>query len=357
MAETFLDGEEQSSIRQKINAMVGEVNTTRRTWSSNYVGSKCTYNGVDYDLPSGGNSKLQPGSSGATWVAQTSDESTAWKTGNTKTRVTALLDSVGLTVPLVLRTGGTASVDPNGSFGPANWATDYPGVVIFNSNLAPYYPTGQLVFHNGRLYTMARYYSVPPTQGTDENWRDVFADASVGNEDTSGTDQGGTGTNTGSSSDGAATSWSFTKIDASTYNDTLSGSSGQTWEKTTAVSGYGGAGVARTIGSAASVSEGAYITLSGFGADNTADRKVWIRCKAVSASDWFAAASRGNGETGLISANSTSWEWRQLPQVHKQYDASFRVIGGSAGMAIDTIILTSVSNTTTPTGKDGFQSA
>ncbi|WP_299082766.1 hypothetical protein [uncultured Paraglaciecola sp.] len=343
MAETFNNGDARSAIRAKLNFAAGEVNTTRRNWHSNYVGNRCTYLGVDWDLPSGGDARQVPGSTGATWIQTASSESLTWKTGNTNIRVTASVQSQIL--PFVIRSGGNASIDPAGGSGHLNWALDLP-FVVFNSNLAKYYAIGQVTFYGGRLYTLARDYSgIPPAQGTTVNWRDVLADASSGNEPS----------DPGTTSDGAQTSEVFTRIDAGGYVDTDPGTSGQVFQRTTAITGYAGSGVAQTVGAAASAAEGAYASLQGFGADNSADRKVWMRIKATNAGDQIGGCSHGGGTLGVITASTTAWEWKELPEVHKQYDASFRVIGISANVATDTVILTTLTNNVVPTGKDGFQ--
>ena len=131
-----------------------------------------------------------------------------WAAGNTESYVTAIIN--GKPVPLAIRDGGDRSVSPLSTEGAVHWKLNYTEFISFDATLAKYYAIGQTVFYYGRLYEMKRTYSVPPDtthNATDDNWRDIFADAATGNEPAD------------PSNGGTETSHAFTKIDASSYTD------------------------------------------------------------------------------------------------------------------------------------------
>lgn len=173
--------------------------------------------------------------------------------------------------------------------------------------------------------------------------------------------EGGTGGEV-VTSDGALTSESYFHIDTFAYSYQVTGSSGQSFGKENTVPGYNGSGYAYLNAVTAVDGTNAIAYLNGFATNSSdpkvqVDRKIWLRVYGGSGAT-IAGRSHGNGTIGTATLNqSQAWHWVKLSTNHVAYDNQYQLHGRSGSVLIDSIILTTLANTTTPTGKDGYRSS
>jgi len=180
----------------------------------------------------------------------------------------------------------------------------------------------------------------------------------VGNNTTPATGTGGTPVDP-VTADGNLTTIPFESIDVSqvAYTEQGSGTNPQAWVVGDTLTGFTGNGYIRTTDVNSQFGQGALAVYTNQLVDNTAPRRIWVRCRADSPGDTFAITSAGTGTAGLINVNSVDWVWIQSPDDWAQYDSSMQLLGISGGMSIDKVIVQSLQDTVIPTGEQGLRTS
>ena len=160
--------------------------------------------------------------------------------------------------------------------------------------------------------------------------------------------------------DGVETTYTFHTIDAHerSYVEAGQGNPAQIWEQLSTITGSTGVGYLATSNINVAQGQGGLAVYTNQFADQSKDRRIWLRVRAEVAGSQVGICSHGTGSLGIISiSNTDEWAWIQSPQPWAVLDASLQMYGISGGVAVDKILVQDLDDLAIPTGEQGLKEA
>lgn len=200
--DKFPDGATGLFIQTAFSKIVDALRFTRRPWTLEFTGDKCTYNGKEWNLsPNFGADREDIPGTNNSWVEVNNAAITAaapgtiapWVAGNTRTTVTQFY--AGKVWVFKRKPAGSASIDPASTLagtnrGSYNWYID-EGLFEWSEPVSDYINPGQIVYFEGRLYRNLQNPQIEPTPNTDTDWVDLIQDVIGGAAPPTGNNTGG----------------------------------------------------------------------------------------------------------------------------------------------------------------------